>query len=369
MNRLMSIVGTPSPTLYATTNVVRALTQIALGDHVIVVANSLDVLRKKFPSRSARNGQPVVLFSDYPEPEMLATIYRVNAPLAVCIDEFTTIAHYSVVSRGFGAAVAARFALTGLVNIERAIVSPPRLSLMVKEPNTTLTTLIGELAELYHLPMEDDSLTKILAHLGQANQHNLTLREYSAQTFPGSGNAREILERRSPLENELIDFLALQYDEIARSRRLERLEWPVYALLRPEFPDRLTIGPIDLTGPARYIYFGPYFALPAGAWSANVSIEVSDCFSSDQIEIDVTARKVLAAVRAKLPRAGVYGCQIRFQIEDPSQPVEIRLRLLTGAIEGVIRLHRITLHRLSTLDEPEPAEEAEAHASFGPSKG
>ena len=39
----------------------------------------------------------------------------------------------------------------------------------------------------------------------------------------------------------------------------------------------------------------------------------------------MTARKVVAVVRAKLPRRGVYGCQIRFQIEDPTQPVEIRL--------------------------------------------
>ena len=48
--------------------------------------------------------------------------------------------------------------------------------------------------------------------------------------------------------------MARQYDGVAQGRRLERLEWPVYALLRPEFPDRLTIGPIDLTGPARFIF-------------------------------------------------------------------------------------------------------------------
>jgi hypothetical protein len=47
----------------------------------------------------------------------------------------------------------------------------------------------------------------------------------------------------------LIDFLAPQYSGIARGRRLEKLDWPVCALLRPEFPDRLTIGPS--TSPAR----------------------------------------------------------------------------------------------------------------------
>lgn len=351
MSGLFSIVGTPSPTLYVTMNAVRALIQVLFGEHMVVVANSLEALRKEFPSRAARDGRPVVVMSDYPTPEILATVRQLNAPVAICIDDFTTIARYSVVSRGFGGVDAARFAMMGLVFIERVAVSPPPLSLIVNNPNATLAALVGDLAELYRLPLTDDSSAKVLAFLGQAEQGDLTLAEYAAKTFAVPDGAREILERRSPLENELIDYLAPQYDRITRGKRLEELKWPVYALLRPEFPDRLTIGPIDLTGPARFIYHGPYFALPVGAWSADVSFEVRESYTDDPIEIDVTAVNILAAVRAKLPHTGVYGCQIRFQVKDPSLPIEIRLRLLKGAIEGVIRMHSIELRRLANLDE------------------
>jgi hypothetical protein len=356
VSRLISVVGTPSPTLYATMNVVRALVQVILGDHLVVVANSVEALRKEFPSAAARKGRPLILLSDYAAPEMLAILYQSNAPLAVCADDFITIAHCSVVSRGFGGLDAARFAMMGLVNVERAMVSPPPLALIVNDPNSTLATLISDLAALYRLPMDDGSFNKILTFIGCAGQRNIKLGQYAAKAVTVANNARETLERRSPLENELIDFLAPQYDGIARGRRLKKLEWPVYALLRPEFPDRLTIGPIDLTGPARFIYHGPYFALPAGTWSADVSIEVSECYADDPIEIDVTAHQTLAVVRAKLPRAGIYGCQILFRVEDPSQPIELRLRLLTGAIEGVIRMHRITLHRISGSEADEGAE-------------
>ncbi len=169
------------------------------------------------------------------------------------------------------------------------------------------------------------------------------------------GDGRSALEKRSPLENELIDFLAAQYDCVAKGRGLERLEWPVFSLLQPSYPDQMTIGPIDLTGPARYIYFGPYFALPIGAWNVNITFEVQDCLSDNEIAIDVFATEPLSIVRAKLPARGVYGCQIRFEIEDLSKPVEIRMQLLTGAIEGLLQLRQIKLRRLELLDAPDEA--------------
>ena len=86
--------------------------------------------------------------------------------------------------------------------------------------------------------MKDDDLAKVLAHIGHADRGDVTLGSYAAKSIAVLDVARERLERRSPLENELIDFLAPQYDGITRAaaERLENLEWPVYALLRPRIP-------------------------------------------------------------------------------------------------------------------------------------
>ena len=43
MSRLLSLIGTPSPKLFATLNIVRALVQVTFGKHVVVVANSIEV--------------------------------------------------------------------------------------------------------------------------------------------------------------------------------------------------------------------------------------------------------------------------------------------------------------------------------------
>jgi hypothetical protein len=365
MTGLLSIVGTPAPILYATVNVVRTLTQIALGNHMVVVANSVAALREEFRTEHRGEANPLVLLSDYPHKDLLALLVSAKAPVAICVADFASVAHFSVASRDFVGVTAARFASMGLVNVEALVVQPPQLSLVINDARMKLTDLVSKLAALYHLPLDADRKAEVLELLGRHRDSDESLADYANVAVATPNDVRKTLELRSPLDNELIDFMARQYDGVAQGRRLERLEWPVYALLRPEFPDRLTIGPIDLTGPARFIYYGPSFALPVGAWSAEISMEVRDCLSDNRIAIDVYAGKILAVITAKLPPQGVYGCQIRFQIEDSSQPVDIRVQLMTGAIEGLIRMHRIVLHRMSTLDEAESGGEARKAAPIG----
>jgi hypothetical protein len=359
MGPLYSIVGTPSPTLYATMNILRTLVQVSVGSHLAIVANTVDVLQKELLASGADPDKPTILFSDYPNAEMVETYYLGDGPVTICLDDFTTVAHYAAVARALVGVVAARFAMMGHVNLEPLIVSLPTRSLVVRDQSVSLQALVGALAALYGFSDNGALGTKVLAYLALADRPAITLREYIANTLAAFDGARDKLERRSPLENELIDFLAPHYDEIFRGRPLQELHWPPYALLRPEFPDRLTVGPIDLTGPARTFYFGPYFSLPAGSWRAEISFEVQDCFSDNEITLDAFAETVLAIVKAKLPPQGVYGCELRFAIRDPSKPVEIRLKLLTGAIEGLFALRTIRLVRIAKPDNLANAERSQ----------
>jgi hypothetical protein len=347
MSRLFSLVGTPSPAFYTTLNVVKALATAVIGEHDVVCANTMVELGDRLSGLSTPPERCVILYSDYPQPDVLPAFTAIDAPLVICADDFLTIAHFSVVWREYGGVDAARFASMGLVNIEPLISAPPRSSMIVDDTNVVLGELVSRLARLYGLSVDEAARQAIRSALGQSASEDETLKAYAARTQPEPRNARSILDGRSPLETELLDLLAPHYGPIARGRRLERLEWPPFALLRPDFPDRLTVGPIDLTGPARFIYYGPYFALPRGRWRAELILEVSDCYSDNQIAIDVVSGGVLAAVKAKLPAQGVYSCELAFAIWAPSNPVEIRLQLLTGAIEGMLMLRSIRLNRVA----------------------
>jgi hypothetical protein len=341
------IVGTPSPILYAVTNILRAIVQICLGEHHIVVANSLSSLSEQATTSQAVAVQPVVVVSDYPSPSFLDMILAAEIPLVICADDFTTIAHYSIAARDMSGVTAARFAMMGLVNIERAFVSSPSHSLVVKS-SFEMNQIIKDLCKLYNLALSDEYLLKIFSYLGTAGALPMELSEYIKRSFPSCAHVRQLLDDRSPLENELIDFAAGQYDRIVEGQPLCELEWPTYALLRPEFPDRLTIGSIDLTGPARFIYYGPYFALSPGVWNAEIAVEVQDCLSDNRIAIDIFSDEVLAQINTKLPARGVYGCEIRFVVSDASKPIEVRVQLLTGAIEGLFLVRSIHLSRLAS---------------------
>jgi hypothetical protein len=324
-------------------DVVRTLVTIAVGDHEIVCANTIADLGEQLLRITRPLDCCVILYSDYPQADVLPAYTAIGSPLVICADDFRTIAHYSVVSRAYGGVDAARFASMGLVNIEPVISAPPDLSLVVNDSATRLSEFVVRLAQLYGLPLDERALQRVLGALGQTESSDESLDSYGARTLPSHSTARARLERRSPLENELIDLLASQYGPIAAGERLERLEWPPFALLRPDFPDRLTVGSIDLTGPARFIYYGPYFALPLGCWRADLVLEVSNCLSDNQIAIDVVSGGVLAAIKAKLPPEGVFGCAIPFEIRTPANPVEIRVQLLTGAIEGLLMLRSVHL--------------------------
>lgn len=340
------IVGTPSPLLYAVTNILRAIIQTVLGQHAIVVANSLPSLAEHVDALRGGKVQPVVVVSDYPNPSFLESILTTETPLVICADDLTTIAHYSITTREMSGVTAARFAMMGLVNIERALVSPPGHSLIVKR-SLKVNDLIVGLARLYSLPISAEIISKVASYLGITVADSIDLDTYTGQSFPRSANVWQMLDARSPLENELIAFAAGQYDRIVDGRPLRQLEWPTYALLRPEFPDRLTIGSIDLTGPARFIYYGPYFALSPGMWNAEIAIEVQDCLSDNRIAIDIFSEEVLAQISTKLPARGAYGCEIRFGINDASKPIEVRVQLLTGAIEGLFMVRSIRLVRIA----------------------
>ena len=61
---------------------------------------------------------------------------------------------------------------------------------------------------------------------------------------------------------------------------------------------------------------------------------------------DCHAGAVIAACTTTLPQEGALACDMAFRVTDPTAAVEIRIQLLSGAIEGKLRIQGVTLRRL-----------------------
>src|SRR5205085_5563381 len=103
-------------------------------------------------------------------------------------------------------------------------------------------------------------------------------------------------------------------------------------------------GPIDITGRARVLIFGPYINLPPGPWSATAVVGFSAETAGMSFMIEVTAGPQLAHTRVQSIGEQVIETDLQFRIDDSAnQPVEIRIVNERAAFDGRLVLGRVRL--------------------------
>jgi hypothetical protein len=185
----------------------------------------------------------------------------------------------------------------------------------------------------------------------------------ASQALDAEATVEDLLRRRTGAESPaslavrrfdaaaraLIGVFAASYGPFLRGVESEVVEWPrelFYVGVNGETGGHH----VDLVGSARIIFFGPYMHLPLGGWRALVQFEVTGSVSENEIEAEVwvlPAQNALATCLAKLPVQGYFQFTLVFFNADPNAVIEIRARLVKGAIEGRFALRRVTLYSVA----------------------
>jgi hypothetical protein len=145
-------------------------------------------------------------------------------------------------------------------------------------------------------------------------------------------------------EESLIEWFAHNYGPVQFGLD-QTIEWP-RRLFSVGLNGETGETTVDLIGSARYIFWGPYLHLPFGTWRASIQFEVAENFSGNEIEADIwlpDSQTEIARRMTKLPVQGHFQFTLDFLNAEPQQRLEIRIRLLKGAIEGQMTLRRVTL--------------------------
>jgi len=131
----------------------------------------------------------------------------------------------------------------------------------------------------------------------------------------------------------------------------DTLVWPLACFYSGDYPGELASPLMEVVGPARVLYYGPYFHLPRGRWRAEVELFVSGTMRDKMLAIDVFAGEELARRQFRPADGGLLLVSLSFVVDRAEDRLEMRVWLLAGAIEGYLGLRHVSLHPVEGEDQ------------------
>lgn len=98
---------------------------------------------------------------------------------------------------------------------------------------------------------------------------------------------------------------------------------------------------VEIAGPARPLYFGPFFHFPPGAWRVELELWFSDDVGDATFAAELFTGVLLSRARMRPGRGGWFRAEFSVQIDHPEIPIELRIWVERGAIEGRMGLRQI----------------------------
>ncbi len=297
----MILVGPPGPLIDAICAAVAA----AAGDALVIVRDTPGAIDPNEPNRLH-----VVALLDVANRNAHDTV-------VVAIDE--GLASFARLrSRGFGPLEALRWlTLSDAVLGQRAAAGMPVL---------TRHSLADPAALLRHFGLTASS------------QHPLDV--LPDDPLPGP-------QDRAMLAKVLPDGLAF-----GRYGRRHALIWPLACLFNGDRPDEQAPASVELAGPARVLVFGPYFHLPPGLWRLRASLRFSRRCAGVWFALELRGGERYGRCRFQAEQCGVFTADFIAEVLSPDEPLEVRLALERGAIDGNVSLVEIAFAPLSSDPQP-----------------
>ena len=156
-------------------------------------------------------------------------------------------------------------------------------------------------------------------------------------------------DRLEQPERALINGALGAYIEHFAGGDLTSITWERELFFVGDEPAAKATLPIDVTGRARCLIFGPYIALPPGSWSVSVLLGFSKEAAELGYVVEVVAGTHVSRINLRPEGEGVFEANLTISIE-PSMdhPVEVRLFNERAGFEGRLALGAVTWRRQLT---------------------
>jgi hypothetical protein len=329
---LVSVFGDPSKSSLNGLRIIQALTEVSCGSYEWVCVGSAADLALALKKATSNN---IVFFSDSPDHNISNLFIECRAPATVFVHNPYAIAASLQRFRGLDEITSIRVTTQSLSCLHDLAIANNYYSAPAPADENDLTECLSLFSRLYNLHINSSIVKRTIERLAAMNETEV------GHPDKGMPAALEIAATASsPLYRCLKGFEGL----LARSP-VQHVHWPAEVFMDPSKDGALWNGPIDLTGPARLLLYGPFLHLPKGNWTATIALEVHGNWSGNVLKIDAYYEGIIGEWQCELPANGAYAFEIPLNVPEPRHPLQIRFYITQGAIEGVFDLKHIDLRR------------------------
>lgn len=127
----------------------------------------------------------------------------------------------------------------------------------------------------------------------------------------------------------------------------EPIVWPLCAFYSGDRAGELAAPIVETAGPARILYYGPYFHAPAGDWRVDVQLFFSNDVPDSMLSAEIFTSELLAQVGMHPEHAGLFEAGMTVTLPRAGDRVEFRLWTRFGAFSGHMGLRQVTLTPLA----------------------
>ena len=113
-----------------------------------------------------------------------------------------------------------------------------------------------------------------------------------------------------------------------------QFNWPISFFLDGKLYKRPAAQVVELVGPARCLFYGPYLYLPRGRYQGEVAFGLSAEIRDTYLRIEVARGADITELVARAKEGGIYTMPFDLEILDGCQELEIRIMIDRGEIEG-----------------------------------
>lgn len=331
---LAVVFGPPGPTTAAVVELLQAVVRGGRKDSIVA-----EVDTQQDWEAACAAGNPFIAVSQYPLPDLLRDPDFSRTPaIAVTADPMHSVAH--------------------LVEEQLSDIGA------VRSVSASISCLLDKWAldETEARAQNARNLVLFLTRLAEASGVNVSLADIERielQAGQLADRLADICARKQtgplPANNSLWALAAAalpqRRDPCRGDGRIQTM-WLGPLFLLGDVPDTWMRGPVDLSGPARCVLYGPYLHLPPGHWSARLVLGLAGHDGVEAFTVEIVCGDVIAKGRFSTEGSGLFEVGMDFIHRDPHIPIEFRLFLDAGAIFGWLSRFEVCLELRERNERP-----------------